>query len=174
MTFTKSYSPNLRALLDMIAWAEGTAGIGDDGYDVLFGSTAQKPKLFKDYHDHPRIRTYETHDNFIKNGKLDFTTAAGRYQIIKGMYDIGRKRLGLSDFSPASQDAIAVMLIKDKCRLALIDSGKIKEVITLISPIWASLPASREVQRKHSMGACIKEFVRLGGRTEEMLTKVNA
>ena len=61
MTFLKTFSPNVQAFLDMIAWCEGTIDIGDNGYNCLFGATVSRPKVFTDYSDHPRIRTYETH-----------------------------------------------------------------------------------------------------------------
>ena len=42
-------SPNLKAFLDMIAVSEGTAGKGNDGYNVIVAGN-----LFDSYDDHPR------------------------------------------------------------------------------------------------------------------------
>ena len=71
---------NVRAFLRCLRHGESTQD--QEAYRWLFGSTRSRPKLFDSFADHPRVRTYETYDGqFIKNGKLDFTTAAGAYQI---------------------------------------------------------------------------------------------
>src|ERR1700728_768187 len=107
---------NRRAFLDMLAWSEGTSTIpgSDNGYNVLVGSTPEHPLLFESYADHPRIL----------NTELD-STAAGRYQLLEKYYDAYKQMLGLPDFSPASQDTIALRQISEKQALADIDTGNI-------------------------------------------------
>lgn len=75
----------------MIATAEGTAKLGDNGYNVLVGGS-----LFTGYADHPRKAVY------LPKYRIK-STAAGRYQILSKYYDSYKKSLKLKDFSPASQ-----------------------------------------------------------------------
>ena len=69
------------------------------GYDVIVGG-----ELFTDYSDHPRKLV-------TLNPKLK-STGAGRYSFfpVGGMPTA--KRLGLKDFSPKSQDAVALQQIE--------------------------------------------------------------
>ena len=69
------------------------------GYDVIVGG-----ELFTDYSDHPRKLV-------TLNPKLK-STGAGRYQLLSRWWDAYRKQLGLKDFSPKSQDAVALQQIK--------------------------------------------------------------
>ena len=47
------------------------------------------------------------------NPKLK-STGAGRYQSLSRWWDAYRKQLGLKDFSPKSQDAVALQQIKER------------------------------------------------------------
>ena len=49
------------------------------------------------------------------------------------------KQLGLKDFSPKSQDAVALQQIKERGALPMIDRGDIRQAIDRYSNIWASL-----------------------------------
>src|SRR4051794_26666927 len=100
----------------MIATSEGTAHIGDRGYNCLVGSTPLKPVLFAGYVDHPRVK--------VPLGPNLVSTAAGRYQILARYYDAYKARLSLPDFSPASQDAIAVEMIREQEALADVEAGR--------------------------------------------------
>ena len=88
-----------KAFLDMLAWSEGTDNgrqkTRNHGYDVIVGG-----ELFTDYSDHPRKLV-------TLNPKLK-STGAGRYQLLSRWWDAYRKQLGLKDFSPKSQDAVAL------------------------------------------------------------------
>lgn len=154
---------NLKAFLDTISFSEGTKDIGDDGYNVLFGATKENPRLFYSYADHPRIRTYETNDNFIKNGKLDFTTAAGRYQITATNYDFYKKTLKLSDFSPGSQDKIAIQLIKECHAINDVISGTFESAITKCASRWASLPNGIGDQKENKLSDLNSFYIKSGG-----------
>lgn len=94
-----------KAFLDMLAWSEGTDNgrqkTRNHGYDVIVGG-----ELFTDYSDHPRKLV-------TLNPKLK-STAAGRYQLLSRWWDAYRKQLGLKDFSPKSQDAVALQQIKER------------------------------------------------------------
>ena len=109
-----------KAFLDMLAWSEGTDNgrqkTRNHGYDVIVGG-----ELFTDYSDHPRKL-------ITLNPKLK-STGAGRYQLLSRWWDAYRKQLGLKDFSPKSQDAVALQQIKERGALPMIDRGDIRQAI---------------------------------------------
>lgn len=148
-----------RAFLDMLAWSEGTDKPGQPtknrGYDVIVGGS-----LFTSYADHPR--------KLIDLPRLKIkSTAAGRYQLLARYWDAYRKQLGLKDFSPASQDAVALQQIKERRALELIDSGDIRQAIDRCSNIWASLPGAGYGQFEHKADNLIAKFKAAGGKVNE-------
>jgi muramidase (phage lysozyme) len=145
---------NRQAFLDMLAWSEGTSTIteSDNGYNVLVGSTPSHPLLFDSYADHPRIL----------NAELD-STAAGRYQLLAKYYDAYKQLLKLSDFSPTSQDLIAVQQITERRAMADIAAGNIITAILKCSTIWASLPGAPYGQRQNKLSDLLAEYQKAGG-----------
>ncbi len=143
-----------KAFLDMLAWSEGTDKKGqptrNKGYDVIVGGS-----LFTSYADHPRKLV-------TLSPKLK-STAAGRYQLLSKWWDAYRKQLGLKDFTPASQDAVALQQIKERGALPLIDNGNIRQAIDRCSNIWASLPGAGYGQFEHKADALIAKFKSCGG-----------
>lgn len=142
----------------MIAFSEGTKGKGDNGYNVLVGG-----KLFAGYADHPRVKLYETKDEFIRNGKKDYSTAAGRYQILAKYFDAYKKQLNLPDFSPESQDKIALQLIKECNALADIDDGRFYLALTKCKSRWASLPGAGYGQHENKSDTLLLVYQQAGG-----------
>lgn len=137
---------NLKAFLDTIAWSElGSEIIADSdrGYDVLVGSLPGMVLKFNSYHRHPGARIY-------LNQVLS-STAAGRYQILRRMWDAYRVQLGLTGFFPADQDAIAIQLIKECKALQDIESGNIEAAIVKCKSRWASIAGAGYGQREHSI-----------------------
>lgn len=143
--------PNVVAFLDMLAWSEGTIGKGDDGYNDIVDPAG----FFSDYSAHPNLLVQV-------NSKIK-STAAGRYQLLARYYDPYRKQLGLPDFSPVSQDKIAIQLIKERKAYQLIIAGQITEAISRCSNIWASLPGNGYGQRQHKLADLISMFHKFGG-----------
>ena len=147
-------SNNKKAFLDMLAWSEGTDNgrqqTNNRGYDVIVGGS-----IFTDYSDHPRKLV-------TLNPKLK-STAAGRYQLLSKWWDAYRKQLGLKDFSPASQDAVALQQIKERRALPDIDAGNIAAAIQKCSNIWASLPGAGYGQHEHKLNDLIAKFKEAGG-----------
>ncbi|MCE9886191.1 glycoside hydrolase family 24 protein [Obesumbacterium proteus] len=154
----QAINPQRKAFLDMLAWSEGTDKPGqptkNHGYDVIVGGA-----LFSDYSDHPRKLV-------TLNPKLK-STAAGRYQLLSRWWDAYRKQLGLKDFSPASQDAVALQQIKERRALELIDAGDIRQAIDRCSNIWASLPGAGYGQFEHKADNLIAKFKEAGGTVNE-------
>lgn len=143
-------SNNLKAFLDMIAISEGTSHLGDNGYNVLVGGT-----LFHSYDDHPRI--------VVKLNSNLSSSAAGRYQLLKRFYDYYKKLLKLNDFSPASQDAIAIQQIKERQALADIEEGRFGIAVKKVSNIWASLPGAGYGQRENKLSILMAAYKKAGG-----------
>lgn len=146
---------NVLAFLDMLAWSEGTDNgkqpTKDRGYDVIVGG-----QLFRSYGDHPRV--------LVDLPKLKIqSTAAGRYQLLRRYYDAYRKTLGLNDFSPLSQDKIALQQIRERRALPLIQAGKITEAIKAVSNIWASLPGAGYGQHEHKLSDLLAVYRKAGG-----------
>lgn len=149
---------NIRPFLDMIAVSElGRALLAksDNGYNVLVGSTAAAPKLFRGYADHPR--------QLIQVRPGLSSTAAGRYQLLARWYDPYKRLLGLRDFSPAAQDRIAVQQIRERLALPLIAAGRFDEAVSRVRNIWASLPGAGYGQNEHSLDYLRGIYGKAGG-----------
>jgi muramidase (phage lysozyme) len=149
-------SNNLNAFLTTIAVSEGTKGIGDDGYNCIVGSTPAKPILFHDYSDHPRIKVHLEKLNI-------YSTAAGRYQIMAWIFDAYKKQLSLPDFSPESQDKIAIQLIKECKAIDDIELGQINVALTKCRSRWASLPGAGYGQHEQKLDFLRNAFIEAGG-----------
>lgn len=159
-TRTPGLHPNVAAFLDMIAVAEGTACIGDDGYNVIIGSTAARPDLFHDYRTHPnKLVAFR-----YSNGAQGHSTAAGRYQILHRYAVHYMRQLGLPDFSPESQDAIALQLIRECRAMDDITAGRLDEAVRKCRSRWASLPGAGYGQHEQPMARLRAAFVDHGGR----------
>jgi muramidase (phage lysozyme) len=146
-------TPNLKAFLDMLAYSEGTILFGDqDGYNVIVGG-----ELFDDYSDHPRKRVWIPR---IKN----YSTAAGRYQLLSRYFDAYAKQLGLPDFTPASQDAIAIQQIRERRALPDIEAGRLLIAVRKCRNIWASLPGAGYGQHEQRFDDLQHAYKKAGGR----------
>lgn len=149
---------NRGAFLDAIAYSEigpELLAVSDDGYNVLVGSTPDNPRLFTSYADHPRIRT------FVHPGMV--STAAGRYQLLARYYDPYTKLLGLHDFSPESQDAIALQQTKERDAIHDIDAGRFDVAVAKVRNIWASLPGAGYGQHENDIALLRQAFQVAGG-----------
>jgi lysozyme len=120
-------SKNMKAFLDTISHSEGTDRYPNKGYNTIVGGSQ-----FKSYADHPR--------KLIKLNPTLSSTAAGRYQLLSKYYDAYRRQLGLLDFSPDSQDKIAIQQIKERKAIQDIENGDFQTAIGKCCNIWASFP----------------------------------
>ena len=76
------------------------------------------------------------------NPKLK-STGAGRYQLLSRWWDAYLPQAAWrGDFSPKSQDAVALQQIKERGALPMIDRGDIRQAIDRYGNIWASLPGA--------------------------------
>ena len=117
-----------RVMLDLIAWAEGTYRWNNkDGYNVMFTYAT-----FSSCNQHPNITNC--------SGQW-CSTAAGRYQYLKGSWD----ELGYPDFHPGHQDRGARKTIKQKRGVSLpatraMTTSELVAAMDKLSWEWASLP----------------------------------
>lgn len=153
----KAGGKNVIAFLDMIAYSELKCliSISDNGYNVIVGSTMKKPVLFSSYADHPR--------KLVVINKSLKSTAAGRYQLLSRYYDAYKKLLGLNDFSPLSQDLIAIQQINERKAINLIKAGKFEEAVKACSNIWASLPGNNYGQHQNTIADLKSAYIKAGG-----------
>ena len=147
-----------KAFLDMLAWSEGTDNgrqkTRNHGYDVIVGG-----ELFTDYSDHPRklVTLNKTQINRRRTLPASFPLVGCLPQT-----------LGLKDFSPKSQDAVALQQIKERGALPMIDRGDIRQAIDRCSNIWASLPGAGYGQFEHKADSLIAKFKEAGGTVREI------
>ncbi len=138
-----------KALHDSIAFAEGTEKRGKDGYNVGFAY-----KYFGSCARHPNINTC--------SGRL-CSTAAGRYQFLKGTWDTTARAIGAKTFEPENQEKGARHLI-NKVRKVTVPSNRkltateFSNAMKKLSYEWASLPPGRYGQPSHSMAAMRKDY----------------
>ena len=120
-------SRNMRAFLDVIAYAEGT----NDSYDISF--------TFK------RFYSFDRHRALYCSGGL-CSDAAGRYQFLSTTWSTVANSLGLYDFSPKNQDLAAVELIRRRGALNAVEivdgPNTLGNALRKCSLEWASLPGS--------------------------------
>lgn len=148
---TGTAARNVRAFLDMIAYAEGA------DYDTLFGGGT-----FDSFADHPR--QYITR----RLGGRDITSsAAGRYQFLARTWDGLADKLQLPDFGPASQDAGAVELIRERGALHDVQAGRFAMAIEKVRRVWASLPGAGYSQPEKSFADLVAVYQRAGGTLEQ-------
>lgn len=144
-------TPNQKAFLDMIAVSEGTVKYGDQGgYNVIVGGG-----LFGSYADHPRQLVH-------LNATLA-STAAGRYQLLAKYFDAYKAQLHINDFSPASQDLIALQQIKECHAINLIEQGLFDKAVVQCARIWASLPGAGYGQHENKIDDLRVAYINAGG-----------
>lgn len=129
--------PNVRKMLDLIAYTEGVK----HGYNTIFGN-----ERLSNLSAHPNVRKQFKQTD----GKMNVTTAAGRYQFLKGTWDGLSRQYGFKDFSPQNQDLAAVALLAQNGSLPYILKGDYQTAIGKSGGTWASLPSSQYKQGKRS------------------------
>ena len=138
-------APKLKSFLDLIAYSEGTSTspiTQNNGYDVIV-SGIHGPSIFTDYAKHP----FEDGGSVVvRESPPLISTAAGRYQLLARYWRAYKEQLGLADFSPASQDAVAIQQIKERGALDYIEANNIQQAIERCSNIWASFPGNTYAQ----------------------------
>ena len=127
-----------RALLRTIRYAEGTDHAM--GYNTMF--TGRK---FTDTSRHPRQLNYA-----IIKGKRTGSDAAGAYQYLSTTWQPYADKLGITDFSPTSQDRVALSHV----RALGVNPSKLltRESIDKLSGTWASFPTLKTGTSRYGQG----------------------
>ena len=103
----------------MLAWSEGTDNGRPESGSWLWRHYG-RGELFLSYSDHPQTCHAKPKTQINRRRTL---------QLLSRWWDAYRKQLGLKDFSPKSQDAVALQQIKERGALPMIDRGDIRRAI---------------------------------------------
>jgi muramidase (phage lysozyme) len=127
-TLKYELTPERRALLATIRYAEGTWANGDPvGYRIMFGGGT-----FNDLSRHP--------DQVVRGWRYS-SAAAGAYQFMPFTWANAAAALKLNSFGPQDQDQAALWLVQKRGALAEIDRGQFSpSAVNRLSPEWASFP----------------------------------
>jgi muramidase (phage lysozyme) len=126
--------PNMQAFLRAIGQAEG------GGYDFRYGAMRGRD-------DDPwRFSDFSTHPGPGRGGRI---TAAGLYQITRPTWLEMAAKMGLDDFSPATQDLVAVEVLRTVGAAADIVRGDLAAALDKASRRWASLPRGRGMRGRY-------------------------
>ncbi|NVH72200.1 paar repeat-containing protein [Paraburkholderia sp. JPY432] len=120
--------PNVKAFIYSIGDAEG----GD--YHLKYGGIKGK------VHDKWTFSDYSTHPGAGYDGH---TTAAGRYQINIDTWREMSEKNGLKDFSPHTQDILAIEILRSIGVIGSVKSGDIETALSAASRRWAALPQGK-------------------------------
>ncbi|MBM5827839.1 MAG: endolysin [Cyanobacteria bacterium M_surface_7_m2_040] len=152
-------TPERRALLNTIRYAEGTWAQGSDlGYRILFGGSV--------------IDSLERHPNRVMRSARYASAAAGAYQFMPFTWAMAARALGLPAFHPELQDQAALFLVQRRGALQLADRGELTpHLVAKLAPEWASFPTLRG----HSFyGQPVKRFADLKRFYDENLVRLRA
>lgn len=120
-------TPQRRALLNTIRYAEGTWKQGHEGYRTLYGGGR-----FSSLAKHPDVVVVKRYAS----------AAAGAYQFLPGTWREAANKLSLRSFKPHNQDQAALYLIDRRGVLDQVDrKGLTREVMAVLSKEWASFPS---------------------------------
>jgi len=157
---------NVRALLDAIAYAEGTANQPDPyrvcyAYSHTIQSFADHPTALKEW---PGVVLTAEQCRGAGLGPGCKSTAAGKYQITLTTWRDVKPGLGLTDFTPASQDRAAIELLRRKGALDLIRRGDLAGALSAARSTWASLPGANYAgQGMRTSGQMVTAYLNAGG-----------
>lgn len=150
---------NRAAFLAALRYSEGTRS--EEGYRALFGWRPGNGKTFDSFDGHPR--QFFNYTNLA--GNTVRTSAAGAYQITATTFDaLNQSYPGqFMGFWPESQDAMALMLIKERGALADVDAGRFAVAVGKVRKVWASLPGSGVDQPTRSYDNVAAAYTQAGG-----------
>jgi len=157
-------TPERRALLNTIRFAEGTWANGADvGYRIMFGGSL--------------IDSLDRHPNRVNRTPGYASAAAGAYQFMPPTWAMVSRSLGFplagpNAFGPEVQDQAAIYLVQRRGALALADQGQFTPHLAhRLAPEWASFPTLAG----HSFyGQPVKRFEALRRFYEDNLASLRA
>lgn len=158
-------NPDVVRFLDLIAFSEGTSThllTRNSGYDVIVTGCVPAGEVgletFTDYSDHPFARGRRSKVIKLPAIPANMSSASGRYQLELKWWRAYKASIMLKDFSPLSQDLVALQQMKERHAISLINSGHIDTAIEACANIWASFPGNNYGQGGHSMETLMAKF----------------
>ena len=118
---------NVKAFLKLIRYAEHGSD-SDRVYYKLYGGR----KEFTDTSKHPLEEPIEAWGHK--------STAAGAYQILYSTWKQAKNEGAATDFTPGSQDRVAIWIMQKSGAMRFVIDGKVEEAIAHLRLQWTSLP----------------------------------
>lgn len=138
---------HVKAFLKLIRYAEHKRE-DDQVYFLLFGGKEK----FSDMTAHPnrKMKAWGTQ-----------STAAGAYQILYGTWKEAKAKGIVFDFSPASQDKLAMWKLKTRGAIKYIEDGDVENAVARLRNEWSSLPgASQSHMEMDEAKTLFKKYVK--------------
>jgi peptidoglycan hydrolase-like protein with peptidoglycan-binding domain len=153
--FFKQQTPEVRAYLDLVAWKDVHQSLNPDG----------SPGGYRERNGVPGSRGLMPESAIADNGKLptdELRYNVGRYQMKNVDVEHMRKAYDakIDDFSPESQDRIAVAKMKYRGVMKELEEGDIRGAIKKGGVEWASLPGSPygQVQKGYTVDIAVDYY----------------
>ena len=152
-------TPERRALLNTIRFAEGTWANGEDvGYRIMFGGSL--------------MASLDRHPDRVNRTVGYASAAAGAYQFMPPTWAMATRALGIRGFGPEVQDQAAIFLIQRRGALAKTDRGVLTPELTAkLAPEWASFPT---LAGRSFYGQPVKRYSQLRAFYEANLASLRA
>jgi len=154
----------VKAFQAVIGYSEGTDK-EPDAYRVCYGYR----HVIQSFADHPAITGEWRGEDISAIGTRYVgmvSTAAGRYQINKPTWLDCKRALGLTDFTPDSQDRAMVYLVDKRGKaLQAIQAGQLDKAVELCAKakLWASFPGDGAGQGERKLSSLRVAFTDNGG-----------
>lgn len=154
-------NPKVLAFLAMIGESEGA------DYRTLVHH-GRKNSVITDLSRHPNILVKSANGKAIKQSL--WSTAAGKYQFLYKTWLRFAKLLGLTDFSPLSQDLAAIAQLNEVGAIPYILKNDIETAISKSRKIWASFPGAGYGQGENSLSKLLKFYNNAVGSVGEFIS----
>ena len=141
----------------VISFAEGTSG--KDGYTTMFGG-----RQFTDMSRHP--------NSPMATSWGTQSEAAGKYQFMKPTWDSASSAVGVTDFSPESQEKVGRYLAEQRgldINAQITNIDEFRAQVDKIAPEWAGLPYSGKGRNGGGYGT---SYYGQGGKSIEQLWEI--
>lgn len=127
-------------------------------YDSLVGG-----RFFSDFSHHPAELGYSAPSGWKSNGTNYYnpamnSSAAGAGQFIYGTWTPLASALGITDFTPASQDAAMQLKLQQIGAIDAITNDDIDGALRLASAQWASLPYATAGQHPKTLAVAMNTY----------------
>ena len=130
--------------LDTYAGVVGGTDNGRQKTEIMVGRHCRRKAILVLDHPHKLV-------TLNQNSNQRRRTLTGFFPLVGCLPQAAAQK----DFSPKSQDAVALQQIKERSALPMIDRGDIRQAIDRCNNIWASLPGAGYGQFEHKADSLI-------------------